>query len=98
MAEDSVPPGLYFETTNIDDSGAASRPREESPERLSVENEIDFSSASEDLDYIDPLHAVRTPTKQVISEGVVNPEDRIHPVFDSPESPLFGNLGSQPLY
>ena len=86
IAEDTAPPGLYLETgANFHQPGtfptATNLPEQPGvvPVATTVEGGTDNTSGtdSDDEQYEDPLHAVRTPTK-VTSEGTEE-----NPVFEN---------------
>ena len=89
--EGAEPSGLYLETSNFDTAGATANPSARVPENLNLEDS-DCGHSDDSGHYLDPLKAVKSPTKEVTSEGSARQEE--HPVFENPESPSFGNIDS----
>ena len=87
------PSGLYLETSNLDTIGAsANPPAAKVPEKLMLEEVSDFEDSDDSGPYVDPLKAVKSPTK-VTSECSTDQVEK-HSVFENPESPSFGNIDS----
>ena len=62
LGEDLEPQGYILETSSFDDIGAAAGPLNTDPEIPNLEN-INELEESDDSGYLDPLQAVKSPTK-----------------------------------
>ena len=86
--EEPNPRGIYAETPSLNITDPAARPAVDVSEEANQDFSFDKENSDDSCDYVDPLHAVKSPVKDC--EEI----EAVDSVFENPDSPAFGNIDS----